>query len=72
MNWKRSNWRSSNVAGGKYRNIALGAAFNAAAAGELVNMAHVLGKTARAEYAKLGQNAVERRRRCVAGWKSEG
>lgn len=41
-----------NVAGGNIRNIALGAAFNAAAAGEPVSMAHLL-EAARAEYVKL-------------------
>jgi hypothetical protein len=47
-----------NVAGGSIRNIALGAAFLAADAGEPVRMAHVL-RAARAEYAKLEKPLTE-------------
>ncbi|GAA4697068.1 ATP-binding protein [Phytohabitans rumicis] len=53
-----------NVAGGNIRNIAVNAAFLAAAAGEPVSMAH-LAKAARGEYAKLDRplTATE-----IGGW----
>jgi len=53
-----------NVAGGNIRNIAVNAAFLAAAAGERVSMAHV-ARAARSEYAKLDKplTAVE-----TGGW----
>jgi hypothetical protein len=47
-----------NVAGGNIRNIALGAAFLAADAGEPVRMSHLL-KSARGEYAKLEKPLTE-------------
>jgi hypothetical protein len=53
-----------NVAGGNIRNIALGAAFMAAEAGEAVRMGHLLA-AARSEYAKLDRplSAAE-----IGGW----
>ncbi len=53
-----------NVAGGNIRNIALGAAFMAAADGQAVRMEHVL-KAARAEYAKIERPLTEAE---IAGW----
>ncbi len=47
-----------NIAGGNIRNIALGAAFLAAAAGSPVTMAHVL-EAARAEYLKIEKPLTE-------------
>jgi ATPase family associated with various cellular activities (AAA) len=52
------------VAGGNIRNIALGAAFLAADAGEPVGMAHLL-RAARSEYAKLEKTLSEAE---TAGW----
>jgi hypothetical protein len=52
------------VAGGNIRNIALGAAFLAADAGEAVGMRHVL-RAARGEYAKLERPLTDVE---VAGW----
>lgn len=52
------------VAGGNIRNIALGAAFLAADAGQAVGMGHVL-RAARAEYAKLDRVLTDGE---VAGW----
>jgi hypothetical protein len=53
------------VAGGHIRNIALNAAFLAAAAGEPVRMAHVR-RAAQAEYAKLEKPITEAE---LAGWR---
>jgi hypothetical protein len=53
-----------NVAGGHIRNIALGAAFLAAEAGEPVRMGHMLRAT-RAEYAKLEKTLTEAE---IKGW----
>jgi SpoVK/Ycf46/Vps4 family AAA+-type ATPase len=53
-----------NVAGGNIRNIALGAAFAAADAGEPVRMEHLL-RAARIEYAKLEKPLSETE---VGGW----
>ncbi|MGH7467337.1 MAG: ATP-binding protein [Longimicrobiales bacterium] len=53
-----------NVAGGNIRNIALHAAFYAAAAGESVGMPHLL-RAARLEYAKLERPLTETE---LAGW----
>jgi hypothetical protein len=53
-----------NVAGGNIRNIALGAAFLAADAGEAVGMPHLL-RAARSEYAKLEKTLTEAE---VGGW----
>ncbi|HEX8291581.1 MAG TPA: ATP-binding protein [Pyrinomonadaceae bacterium] len=53
-----------NVAGGSIRNIALGAAFLAAHAGEPVRMAHLL-RAARGEYAKLEKPLTEAE---IGGW----
>jgi SpoVK/Ycf46/Vps4 family AAA+-type ATPase len=47
-----------NIAGGTIRNIALGAAFAAAAAGEPIRVEHVI-HAARSEYAKLERSAME-------------
>ncbi|MEN0061068.1 MAG: ATP-binding protein [Myxococcota bacterium] len=47
-----------NLTGGNIQNIALGAAFAAADAGEPLGMVHVQ-RAARAEYAKLGRNPSE-------------
>lgn len=54
-----------NIAGGSIRNIALGAAFLAADAGEAVTMGHVL-QAARDEYAKLDRTLTAAE---TAGWK---
>jgi hypothetical protein len=53
-----------NVAGGNIRNIALGAAFLAAEAGEPVGMSHLL-RAARAEYAKLEKPLTDAE---IGGW----
>ena len=53
-----------NVAGGNIRNIALGAAFLAADAGEPVRMSHLL-RAARGEYAKLEKTLTDAETR---GW----
>jgi SpoVK/Ycf46/Vps4 family AAA+-type ATPase len=53
-----------NVSGGNIRNIALGAAFHAADAGEPVGMRHVL-RAARSEYAKLERPLTDAE---LAGW----
>jgi SpoVK/Ycf46/Vps4 family AAA+-type ATPase len=53
------------VAGGNIRNIALNAAFVAAAAGEPVRMKHLL-RSARSEYAKLEKPLTDAE---VAGWR---
>ena len=53
-----------NVAGGSIRNIALGAAFLAAEAGEPVGMSHLL-RAARAEYSKLEKPLTEAE---IGGW----
>jgi hypothetical protein len=53
-----------NVAGGAIRNIALGAAFLAADAGEPVRMSHLL-RAARGEYAKLEKPLTEAE---IGGW----
>ncbi|MCC6444419.1 MAG: ATP-binding protein [Armatimonadetes bacterium] len=53
-----------NVAGGTIRNIALGAAFRAADAGEPVRMVHLL-ESARTEYAKLEKPLTEAE---IGGW----
>lgn len=53
------------VAGGNIRNIALSAAFMAAAAGEPVRMRHLL-RAARSEYAKLEKPLTDAE---VAGWR---
>jgi ATPase family protein associated with various cellular activities (AAA)/winged helix domain-containing protein len=53
-----------NVAGGNIRNIALGAAFLAADAGEPVRMSHLL-RAARGEYAKLEKPLTEAE---IGGW----
>ncbi|MET0646929.1 MAG: ATP-binding protein [Pyrinomonadaceae bacterium] len=53
-----------NVAGGNIRNIALGAAFLAADAGEPVRMSHLL-RAARGEYAKLEKQLTEAE---IRGW----
>lgn len=53
-----------NVAGGNIRNIALGAAFRAAEAGEPVSMRHLLN-AARGEYAKLEKALSEAE---IRGW----
>jgi SpoVK/Ycf46/Vps4 family AAA+-type ATPase len=53
-----------NVAGGNIRNIALGAAFLAADAGEPVGMVHLL-HAARGEYAKLEKPLTEAE---MGGW----
>jgi hypothetical protein len=53
-----------NVAGGNIRNIALNAAFLAAAAGEPVGMHHLLA-AARSEYVKLEKNLTDAE---VGGW----
>jgi hypothetical protein len=53
-----------NVAGGNIRNIALGAAFLAADAGEPVRMSHLL-HAARAEAAKLERPLTEAE---IGGW----
>ena len=50
--------RELKIAGGNIRNIALGAAFNAAGNGGVVDMAHVL-EAARREYRKLGKSFSE-------------
>jgi AAA+ superfamily predicted ATPase len=50
--------RELKIAGGNIRNIALGAAFNAAGNGGVVDMAHVL-EAARREYRKLGKSFAE-------------
>jgi ATP-dependent 26S proteasome regulatory subunit len=47
-----------NVAGGNIRNIALGAAFLAAEAGDPVRMRHLL-RAARGEYAKIEKQLTE-------------
>jgi ATP-dependent 26S proteasome regulatory subunit len=54
-----------NVAGGNIRNIAVNAAFLAAAAGQPVGMEHVL-RAAQAEYAKLERPLTDAE---VAGWR---
>jgi hypothetical protein len=54
-----------NVAGGNIRNIALNAAFLAAAAGKPVRMEHLL-RAAQAEYAKLERPLTDAE---VAGWR---
>ncbi|HEX2517283.1 MAG TPA: ATP-binding protein, partial [Chloroflexota bacterium] len=56
------------VAGGSIRNIALGAAFAAAEAGEAVQMHHLL-RAAQAEYAKLERTLTEAE---LAGWAGAG
>ena len=56
------------VAGGSIRNIALGAAFLAADAGEAVQMQHLL-RAAQAEYAKLERTLTEAE---LAGWAEAG
>ena len=53
-----------NVAGGNIRNIALGAAFLAADAGEPVRMSHLL-RSARSEYAKMEKPLADSE---VRGW----
>jgi hypothetical protein len=53
-----------NVPGGSIRNIALGAAFLAADAGEPVRMSHLL-RAARSEYAKLDRPLTEAE---IGGW----
>ncbi len=53
-----------NTAGGNIRNIALGAAFLAAEAGEPVRMRHLL-QAARSEYAKLERSLTDGE---IAGW----
>ncbi|HLH73802.1 MAG TPA: ATP-binding protein, partial [Chloroflexota bacterium] len=53
-----------NVAGGSIRNIAVGAAFLAADAGEPIRMSHVL-RAAQAEYVKLEKSLTEAE---VGGW----
>jgi hypothetical protein len=53
-----------NVAGGNIRNIALGAAFLAADAGEPVRMSHLL-RAARSEYAKLEKPLTDA---AIGGW----
>ena len=53
-----------NVAGGNIRNIALNAAFLAAAAGEPVRMVHLL-RAARSEFAKLDKPLNEAE---IGGW----
>ena len=53
------------VAGGNIRNIALGAAFLAADAGEAVQMHHLL-QAARAEYAKLERSLTDAE---IQGWR---
>ncbi len=53
-----------NAAGGHIRNIAMGAAFLAADAGEPVRMAHLLS-AARSEFAKLEKPLTESE---IAGW----
>ena len=52
------------MTGGSIRNIALGAAFMAADAGEPVSMSH-LQRAARSEYAKLEKPATESE---LGGW----
>jgi SpoVK/Ycf46/Vps4 family AAA+-type ATPase len=54
-----------NVAGGNIRNIALGAAFLAAEAGDGVRMSHVL-QAARSEYVKLDRPLTEAE---IGAWK---
>ena len=56
------------VAGGNIRNIALGAAFLAADAGEAVQMHHLL-RAAQGEYAKLERTLTEAE---LAGWAGTG
>jgi hypothetical protein len=53
------------VAGGNIRNIALGAAFLAADAGEPVQMSHLL-QAARGEYAKLERSLTDAE---TLGWR---
>jgi ATP-dependent 26S proteasome regulatory subunit len=53
-----------NMAGGNIRNIAINAAFMAAAEGEPVGMGHLLRAT-RMEYAKLDRSLTDAE---VAGW----
>jgi SpoVK/Ycf46/Vps4 family AAA+-type ATPase len=53
-----------NIAGGNIRNIALNAAFLAAAGGSSVRMEHIL-RAARSEYAKLEKPLTDSE---VAGW----
>lgn len=53
-----------NIAGGNIRNIALGAAFFAAEAGETVSMSHLL-HAAQSEYAKIEKTLTDTE---IAGW----